>query len=35
MGGLFSKNEKNKILGDTDFIEILDELKIKDTILNF
>jgi hypothetical protein len=34
IGSWFSKNEKNKILSDKDFTNILDELKIKDTILN-
>ena len=35
MGSWFSKkNEKNKILDDKEFISILDELNIKDAILN-
>ena len=34
MGSWFSKNEKNKILNDKEFISILDELNIKDAILN-
>ena len=34
IGSWFSKNEKNKILNDKEIISILDELNIKDAILN-